>query len=191
MGTNRPYSITSIQKKTLTHTVITLWVAIIRAIAAPRAAGCLCKSIHPFPQPGQLPLIFYASFTVFISSLFWLPLGLLPGRSILSSLSRLSTVANRPNLLSNMLCPHSFLILSLCITPKESLQRFHLCHPRLCFLSLSQHHQMHLYCAPWLKSFPSPWNLLAQAASPLSHPRSSINPQASSNLKIPLESLTL
>lgn len=88
---------------------------------------------HPFPQQGQLPLILYASFTAFINFLFGLPLGLLPGRSNLSSLSRLSTLANRPKLLSNMLCLYSFLIPSCCITPKESLQHF---HPlQLCFLS--------------------------------------------------------
>lgn len=92
----------------------------------------LLTSISP---TGQLPLILYASFTAFTNSLFGLLLGLLPGRSNLSSLSCLWTLAKGPNLLSNMLCPHSFLILSRCITPKESLQHFHLCHPRLCFLS--------------------------------------------------------
>lgn len=132
-------------------------VANIRATAASRAAGCRCNVntgfSHPFPQQGQLPLILYASFTAFINSLFLLPLGLLPGRSNLSSLSRLSTLANRPKLLSNMLCLYSFMIL---LSQRESSTFSSLPPPALLPLFEPTASDAPLSC-PMTEMFPQPF----------------------------------
>lgn len=65
----------------------------------------------------------------------------------------LSTLANRPKLLSNMLCPYSFLIDSY---PAASLPNFHLCHPRLCFLSEPTASDAPLLCT-MTEMFPQPF----------------------------------